>query len=112
MDLDKDVLGRVIKEARNNKNLTVEEVAEKVNVTPRHIGAIENENKKPSYEVLYSLIRLLDISPDLIFYPERPTKDNEIENLVRLLYNCDEHTKKLVNETVKATVKAIIDNLP
>ena len=36
MDSDKDVLGRVIKEARNNKNLTVEEVAEKVNVTPRN----------------------------------------------------------------------------
>ena len=57
-----------------------------------------------SYEILFNLIRELDISPDLIFYPEKPSKDSEIEDLVRLLYNCDERSMEIIKATAKAAV--------
>lgn len=44
------------------------------------------------------------MDPDLIFYPRKPTKDSEIEDLLRMLYNCDERSL----EVVKATAKALI----
>ena len=65
-------------------------------------------SKKPSFDVLYKLIRELSISADSIFYPEKPSKDSEIENLLRMLSACDERSL----EVVKATVKALIDTAP
>ena len=49
-------LGVVIKNARINKQFTQEQLAEKIGIGSRHIMAIENEGKHPSYEVLYNLI--------------------------------------------------------
>ncbi len=99
--------GDVIKNARQKSGLTMEELAERVKITARYLYRIENEGKKPSYDILYKLIRELSIS-DLIFYPERPTKDSEIENLIRRLYNCDERSL----EVIKATATALIETAP
>ena len=103
-----DTLSAVIKTAREKADITIELLAEKVGVTERYLYRIENEGKKPSYEVLYKLIRVLSISPDSIFYPEKPSKDSEVENLIRMLYRCDECSL----EVVKATAKALIDTAP
>lgn len=101
-----DTLGEVVKNARQRSNLTMEELAYTLQVSPRYLYRIENEGKKPSYELLFALIRELSISPDLIFYPEKPKKDSEMENLIRQLYSCDEHSLKVI----KATVTALLDN--
>ncbi len=100
-----DTLGVTVKSARKNADMTIEELAERIDVTERYLYRIENEGKKPSFEVLYKLVRELSIPSDLIFYPEKPSKDFEIENLLRMLYNCDEQSL----EVVKATAKALID---
>ena len=54
--------------------------------------------------MLHKIIQVLHIDPDLIFYARKPTKDSEIEDLLRMLYNCDERSL----EVVKATAKALI----
>lgn len=97
-------LGKIIKSARQHSKLTMEELAEQIGVTERYLYRIENEDKKPSYDVLYKLVRVLSISPDLIFYPEKTAEESEVENLIRMLYNCDERSL----EVVKATAKALI----
>ena len=98
-------LGDVIKAALEKSDLTVEALAEKVGVTERHLYRIENNEKKPSYELLHKLIRELSITPDSIFYPERLSTDSEVENLIRFLYNCDERSVQVI----KATAKALIE---
>ena len=100
-----DTLSNVIKTAREKADITIEALAEKAGITERYLYRIENEGKKPSYEVLYKLIRTLNISPDLIFYPEKSSADTEAEDLIRLLYNCDDRSL----EVVKATAKALLD---
>ena len=100
-----ETLGDIIKYARERSALTVENLADSVGITERYLYKIENENKKPSYDVLFKLIRTLSISPDLIFYPEKPFKDSEIENLLRMISACDE--KSL--DVIKATAKALIE---
>lgn len=103
-----EMLGSIIKTARQRSEITMEALAEKVGITERYLYRIENEGKYPSYEVLYKLVRELAINPDLIFYPEKPSKDSEVEDLIRVLYNCDERSL----EVVKATAKALIDTAP
>ena len=103
-----DTLSSVIKTAREKVGITIEALAEKVGITERYLYRIENEGKKPSYDVLCKLIRELYISPDSIFYPEKSSKDSEVENLIRMLYRCDERSL----EVIKATIKVLIDTAP
>lgn len=81
-----EMLGTVIKEARQRSGLTMGEISDRIGITPRYLYLIKNEGKKPSFNILYALIRELSIAPDLIFYPEKPVKDVEGEELIRKLY--------------------------
>lgn len=45
-------LGAAVKAARKTKHLTQLELSEELGITPRHLQAIENENKTPSYDLL------------------------------------------------------------
>ena len=101
-------LGNIIKTARENAGVTIEYLATNVGISERYLYRIENEGKKPSFDVLYKLTRKLSIPTDMIFYPEKPSKDSEIENLLRMLSECDERSL----EVVKATVKALIETTP
>lgn len=103
-----ETLGDIIKAARQKSGLTIEELANRLDITERYLYRIENQGKKPSFDILYKLIRELGISPDLIFYPERSDQDSEIEDLIRRLYNCDERSL----EVIKATAIALIDTAP
>lgn len=101
-------LGDIIKAARQKSGLTIEELANRIDITVRYLYRIENEGKKPSYDVLYKLIRELAIAPDSIFYPDKSVQDPEIEELVRRLYICDERSI----EVIKATATALINTAP
>lgn len=103
---NRDRLGNVLKSARKEKGLTREQLAEIINITPRYLMSIENENKKPSYDVLFRLVRVLGISADTIFYPENQQVDTKLEQLVRLLYLCNERELKIAT----ATIKTLLDN--
>lgn len=103
-----DKLGSVIKSAREQKGLIREDLDEKIGISARYLMHIENEKKKPSYNVLFKIIRELSINSDSIFYPDKPCKDTEIDDLIRMLYNCDDRSMKII----KATVKATLDSQP
>ena len=100
-----DILGTVIHNMREKAAITVEELAEKVGVTPRYIYRIENEGKKPSYDVLFDLILELNIPSDMIFHSEKPADDSEITQMLRMLGRCDERSLTVV----KATIQALLD---
>jgi transcriptional regulator with XRE-family HTH domain len=101
-----DRLGSILKTARKAKGLTREQLAEIINITPRYLMSIENENKKPSYEVLFRLVRELGISADTIFYPENQHGNTKVEQLVRLLYLCEDRELKIAT----TAIQALIDN--
>lgn len=101
-----EILGSIIKAARQRSKITMKVLAERVGITERYLYRIENEGKFPSYEVLYKIIRELAINPDLIFYPEKPSKDSEIEDLIQVLYNCDDRSMKIIKATAKAALES------
>ena len=100
-----NTLGKILKLAREEADISVETLAIKVGVTSSYIYRIEKGSQKPSFDILYCWIRELYISPDLIFYPEMSTKRPRIENLVRMLSVCDDNELALVTATVKALLK-------
>ena len=69
-----ETLGHIIKTAHENAGITIEALANKVDITERYLYWIENESKKPSFDVLHKLVRELNISADSIFYPKSRPK--------------------------------------
>ena len=48
-----ETLGCIIKAARESAGITIEALANKVDITERYLYRIENEGKKPSFDVLH-----------------------------------------------------------
>lgn len=75
-----ETLGEIIKTARDKSGLTVEELTARVEISERYLYRIENEGKVPKFEVL--------------------------KKLVRMLYNCDDRSMKIVKATAKAALES------
>ena len=105
MQKSKNNLGKIIKRARLNKMYTREQLAEKIRISSRYLTSIENENKKPSYDILYKLIRELGIPADSIFYPEMKLNFSEKEQLIHMVSQCDKHNLRVLLQATAALLK-------
>ena len=100
----------IIKAARDKSDLTVEELTDRVGITDRYLYRIENEGKVPKFDVLKKLVLELSVDANSIFYPEKPSKDSAVEDLVRMLYSCDDRSLKIIRATVKAALESQQNN--
>lgn len=57
MHKEPETLGEILKTARMRADITMETLAERVDITERYLYRIENEGKKPSFDVLYKLLQ-------------------------------------------------------
>ena len=63
-------MGDIIKAARLKAGMTRRELADRIGYSVRHIKYVENNQRKPGLNMLFKLIRELDIPADKIFRPE------------------------------------------
>lgn len=93
--------GYILKDIRMKKGYTREQIAERAGISTRYLSAIENEQREPSYDVLYRLFHSLGISADTIFYPESSRADNsDAEQVKRLYLECSERDRKIVRALI------------
>ena len=59
-------LGKRIQEAREQKGMTQEQLAEAVNYSPDHIGVIERGQKSPRLDKLLCIANVLDVGTDYL----------------------------------------------
>jgi transcriptional regulator with XRE-family HTH domain len=76
-----------IKNARMKMGLTQANVASRISIDTRTILNIENCNGNPKMEILYSLVRELNVDPWEIFYPEN-TDSASMRKMQLLLNDC------------------------
>lgn len=62
----KELFGQRLREQRQNQGLTMEQLAEKANLSTNFIGAIERGLKEPSLSTLISILNALDIPADVL----------------------------------------------
>jgi transcriptional regulator with XRE-family HTH domain len=72
------------------RRLTQKQLAERLSVSPHYLMSIENKRQIPSCDLLFRIIRVLEIPADIIFYPEHGTSGAEIKKLQILLNKCNE----------------------
>ena len=65
--LDYSIIGKNIRKIRTEKKMRQKDLAEKTNLSPNYIGAVERNERIPSIETFISIINALDVSADVIF---------------------------------------------
>ena len=99
-------LGTAIKAARKNKQLTQLELSEELGITPRHLQAIENENKTPSYDLLSRMLSYLNIPADSIINSTESELTLEQEQLLYLIrHKCNQRDIAVLLSTAEALVQ-------
>jgi transcriptional regulator with XRE-family HTH domain len=88
------MIGKKIRSIRKSKNMTIVELAEKINVTSGYISQIERDLISPSLAVLKRLSQALEVPISVLFLEE---SSNDVVTIPR-----DERTKlKLSNINVE-----------
>ena len=68
-------LGAQIRKARKDRNMTQDQLSQLSGISVRHIAKIEKGVMNLSFEILYQLASILDISLDAIVHPTWDTND-------------------------------------
>lgn len=96
-------MGYRLKAAREERNLTQERLAEIVGITPGYLSEIENKKTIPSFTILSSLCRTLNLSLDDIIYN---TESDTARNITRLVSQCNEKQQKVIEAMIEAMLQA------
>ena len=89
--MNQEKIGKFIAEVRKEKNMTQQELADKLGVTDRAISHWENGRRLPDYSLLNNLCNILSISINELFSGGRISKEDykkkADENLLSALEN-------------------------
>lgn len=84
-------LGDAIRNTRKTLNLTQATVAERAGIDVRTLIAIENYEGNPKMQVMYPLVRALEMDANLIYYPKISLEGRPaLSRLNSLTSNCTE----------------------
>ena len=103
-------LGQAIKEARNAKEMSRNQLADKMNIAPRYIASIENSGQHPSLQVFYELVTILDVSVDQFFFPNKEVdKSTQRRQLESLLDEMNSQDLTIMTATAKGILEARLE---
>ena len=95
-------LGTVVRTTRKSKNISQEKLAERIGVCKRTIIDIENNTGNPKFEVLFSLVRELNLPLYQVFYPDNPENFELKSLLLQELNNCSEYEMKIILSVIRS----------
>ena len=98
--LDFMPIGQDIKQNREAKDVTREQLSEVAGYAPRHTQAIENEGQTPSVDFLFQLAKMFDVSLDRHIFKDRDTVKSSIRRRVDTLLDGLTDKDLVIVETV------------
>jgi len=105
MKSTKILLGARIKELRKNRAMSQEQLAERIDVDPKHLSRIESGRGYPSLDALENIANVLKIEMKDLFEYQHLDSAEEIEKTIDvLLKSVDENKKKILLKLIKALI--------
>ncbi len=102
MNQTRGILGDVVRTTRKSRHLSQEALAERIGVCKRTIIDIESNTGNPKFEVLYPLVRELDLPLYQVFYPN-VEENSELKNvLIQEVSSCSEYEMRVILSVVKS----------
>lgn len=100
-------LGQAIKKAREAREMTREQLADILNIAPRHIQSIENEGQYPSFQLFVRLITMFHISADQYIFADGQIEKTTLRRQVdSILDTFGDKELIIIEGTAKAICKA------
>ena len=103
-------LSDIIRHDRLRADLTQDELAERVGVDPRTILKIENHRGNPKMEVLYPLIRALNIDANLVFYPDIHEDSTALKQFQIFLSQCSPEEIQSLHQICQTVLSVLKSN--
>lgn len=104
MKLNLKMMGFRISTQRRKLKMTQEDLAEKVDVSVKHISAIETGRTNPNIQLLYDIATCLDVTID--YFTLGIVKKNKFSEIEEYLRECTDDEI----DTIKVMVKALADS--
>ena len=110
--MNQEKIGKFIAECRKNKNMTQQELSEKLNVSDRTVGNWENGRNMPDLSLFKPLCKELDISLNDLMSGEKVKEKEYQEKLEEnIIYTIDYTNKKIDNKNKFISLILIIFGL-
>ncbi len=100
-------LGDAVKRARGRQGFSQREVADAANIDTQTVLKIENYKGNPKLEVLFSLVRALNMDSREIFYPEIERKSPALDQLRLMIERCSDHEAEMLIPIFQAVINVI-----
>ena len=103
-------IGQRIRKCRRDRNLTQEELAEKVDISTTHMSHIETGNTKLSLPVFVGIARALEVRTDDLLEDSCDiyTSGNALDEISEILKGCSSSEAKIIADVAKS-VKLSMD---
>lgn len=102
MDLMFDKIGFRIKQYREAKGMSQEQLGEIIDTSNRHLSKVETGGKNPSLELVIKIANALDITPDILLSDYLTgSKDTQNTELLALFTDCNPTEKAILMDMLK-----------
>ena len=107
MNINYRYVGENVRNARLNKGLTIEQLAELVDVSDSFLGVAERGTSGFSIETIIKLAKVLDVTTDSLLLESTFTQSpsTKLETLTTLLSKCSDQEIDFMIEYVKLSKK-------
>lgn len=108
--MNQEKIGKFIAKCRKEKNMTQQELADKLGVTDRAVSHWENGRRLPDYSLVKELCEILSISINELFSGEKISNDDykeKAEDNIEKLINDNYRKKKKMNWIIAILVAVL-----
>lgn len=106
MDINVAEMGRRIRSARKNKNVSAELLAEQIGLAVESLGHLECGARKPSLQTLYNIAIQLDVSMDYLLGRTSSTINSVVHDSA-LENELTPDQEKMLHELIQGMIPAI-----
>lgn len=96
--MDKNKVGNQLKALRKAKNMTTQELADKVNISQSYISRFENGRAIPDIEMLESILIALDTDLATFFSSELEEMPDDLIQLLNTVKTLSPEARRKLNE--------------
>lgn len=108
MELDYNAIGKRIKIARIQKDMTQEKLAEAIELSPTHLSNIERGNGKVSLTTLVNIANILGVTVDNLLCDNVIKCKPEFEKDIQLLLNdCDDYEIRIIKDMIAFLIRTL-----
>ena len=94
-------IGTRIRKYRKLKNISQEELAEKIDISTTHMSHIETGSTKLSLQVLVDIAQILEVSTDALIFDK--TSKLKIQKIETILSDCNENEIAFITKIVETS---------